>query len=56
MLIPKPSQAAGGTALAAFLRQGLAHAVRWQMVIRNPADAVDPPKVERGAMTTYDMG
>jgi integrase len=39
-----------------IIKQALAHAVRWQMVIRNPADAVDPPKVERGAMTTYDMG
>jgi integrase len=39
-----------------LIKQALAHAVRWQMIIRNPADAVDPPKVERSAMTTYDMG
>jgi integrase len=37
------------------LKQALAHGVRWQMLPRNPADAVDPPKVERSAMTTYDM-
>jgi integrase len=37
------------------LRQALAQAVKWDMLIRNPADVVDPPKVERGTMTTYDM-
>jgi integrase len=36
------------------LKQALAQAVRWEMLIRNPADAVDPPKVERSAMRTYD--
>jgi integrase len=25
------------------------------MLIRNPANAVDPPKVERSAMRTYDI-
>ena len=34
---------------------GTAQAVRWQLLIRNPVDAVDPPKVERHRMTTYDM-
>jgi integrase len=29
--------------------------VRWELLSRNPADAVDPPKVDRGAMTTFDM-
>jgi integrase len=38
-----------------LLKQALAHAVRWQLLARNPADAVDPPKVERTAMNTYDM-
>jgi len=38
-----------------LLKQALAHAVRWQMLSRSPADAVDPPKVERGTMSTYDM-
>lgn len=37
------------------LKQALAQAVRWQMLARNPADAVDPPKVERATMTTYDL-
>jgi integrase len=37
------------------LKQALAHAVRWQLLIRNPVDAVDPPKVEHHPMTTYDM-
>ena len=38
-----------------LIKQALSHAVRWQMLARNPADAVDPPKLERGAMTTYDI-
>jgi integrase len=38
-----------------LLKQALGHAVRWQMLTRNPADAVDPPKVERATMKTYDM-
>jgi integrase len=38
------------------LRQALGQAVRWEMLIRNPADSVDPPKVEWSAMKTYDLG
>ena len=38
-----------------LIKQALAQAVRWELLSRNPADAVDPPKVERGAMTTFDM-
>lgn len=38
------------------LKQALRQAVRWQLLVRNPADAVDPPKVERHRMNTYDMG
>jgi integrase len=38
-----------------LLKQALAQAGRWQLLIRNPVDAVDPPKVERHPMTTYDM-
>jgi integrase len=37
--------------LKASMRQG----VRWQMLARNPVDAVDPPKIERSAMRTYDL-
>lgn len=29
------------------LREALQHAVRWQMIVRNPADAVEPPRPER---------
>ena len=32
------------------LRQALQQAVRWQMLTRNPADLVKPPKVERKQM------
>jgi len=38
-----------------LLKQALSHAVRWQMLTRNPANAVDPPKVERAKMNTYDL-
>ena len=37
------------------LRQALQQAVQWQLLARNPADAVKPPKVERGQMKTYDL-
>ena len=30
-------------------------AVRWQILARNPVDAVDPPKIERATMRTYDL-
>jgi integrase len=38
-----------------LLRQALAQAVRWDLLPRNPTDAVSPPKVERRRLTTYDM-
>jgi integrase len=38
-----------------LIKQALAHAVRWEMIARSPADAVDPPKIERATMSTYDM-
>jgi integrase len=38
-----------------ILRQALEQAARWNMLARNPADAVRPPKVERAAMQTYDL-
>ena len=37
------------------LRQALGDAVKWEMLHRNPADAVNPPKVERTVMQTYDL-
>jgi integrase len=38
-----------------LIKQALGQAVRWELLARNAADAVDPPKVERGTLTTYDM-
>ncbi len=37
-----------------LLKQALATAVRWGAIARNPADLVDPPKVEKGAMRALD--
>jgi hypothetical protein len=37
------------------LKQALGQAVKWEMLNRNPCDAVDPPKVERATMQTFDM-
>src|SRR5215831_14723929 len=36
------------------LREALQQAVRWQLLARNPADAVRPPKVERKQMQTLN--
>src|SRR5262245_23089540 len=36
------------------LREALQQAIRWQMLARNPADAVKPPKVERQQMSVLD--
>ena len=38
-----------------IVRQSLAQAVKWELLTRNPADAVDPPRVERTAMSTYTL-
>jgi integrase len=35
-----------------ILRQALQQAVRWQILVRNPADMVKPPRVERGKSPT----
>ncbi len=37
------------------IKQALAHVVRWEIISRSPADAVNPPKVERATMSTYDI-
>src|SRR5262249_1587520 len=37
------------------LKQALSQAVRWEMLGRNPADAVDPPKIEWRPVQTYDL-
>lgn len=38
-----------------ILKQALRQAIRWRFLTRNPADAVDPPKVERKTLQTYDL-
>ena len=38
-----------------ILKGALAQAVKWEMLVRNPADAVDPPKAYRATMQTYDL-
>jgi len=38
-----------------ILKQSLAQAVLWQLLPRNPADAVKPPRAERPQITTYDI-
>jgi integrase len=37
------------------LKAAMRQALRWQMLTRNPLDAVDPPKIERHTMKTYDL-
>jgi integrase len=37
------------------LKQALGQAVKWELLTRNPADAVDPPRTNRGMMNTYDL-
>ncbi|MBR0760750.1 tyrosine-type recombinase/integrase [Bradyrhizobium japonicum] len=37
------------------LKQALSQAVKWELLARNPADAVDPPKVEWKPVATYDL-
>jgi integrase len=36
------------------LRQACEQATRWNLIARNPCDAVDPPKVEKRRMTVLD--
>jgi hypothetical protein len=38
-----------------LIRKALGQAVRWELLSRNVADAVDPPKIERNVLPTYDM-
>jgi integrase len=42
-------------AMHALLKSALGQAVKWEMLVRNPADSVDPPKVRRASMQTYDL-
>jgi integrase len=38
-----------------LIKHALAQAVRWELLSRNPADAVSPPKIERATLNTFDM-
>jgi integrase len=38
-----------------ILKQALGQAVRWELITRNPADGVDPPKIDWKPMQTYDL-
>jgi len=38
-----------------ILRQALHTALKWSIIMRNPADTVDPPKPQTQTMRTYDM-
>jgi integrase len=38
-----------------ILKQSLRQAVKWQMLARNPVDAVDAPKVRQKQLETYDI-
>jgi integrase len=38
-----------------ILKQALGDALRWGLLLRNPANAVDPPKVPAKTMQTYDL-
>lgn len=37
------------------LKQALGQGLRWQLIPRNPAEAVVPPRVERRQIETYDL-
>ena len=39
----------------AIIKSALAQAVKWELLVRNPAAAVRGPKVSRVAMQTYDL-
>ena len=38
-----------------ILKGALAQAVKWEMLVRNPAAAVNPPRVTRPLLSTYDL-
>lgn len=37
------------------LKNALGQAMRWELITRNPSDAVDPPRIEQRRMNTYDL-
>lgn len=38
-----------------LIKHALAQAVKWELLSRNPADAVTPPKIERATLNTFDL-
>jgi integrase len=38
-----------------ILKHALKDAVRWDLLVKNPADAIEPPRVERATVSTFDM-
>jgi hypothetical protein len=52
-----PGELSTGTVryIHATLPEALGHAVRWGLVVRNVADAVDPPALTRKDMKTWDV-
>ncbi len=38
-----------------ILRQALSHAVKWEIIVRNVCDVVDPPRPKRVEMTALDI-
>lgn len=38
-----------------LIKHALAQAVIWEVIPRNPADAVEPPKIERATLNTFDI-
>jgi integrase len=38
-----------------ILKGALAQAVKWELLVRNPSDAVDPPQAARATMQVYDL-
>ena len=58
---PDAGRAEGGLSprtvrqMHAILKSALAQAVKWDILVRNPAAAVRGPKVGRAAMQTYDL-
>jgi integrase len=37
------------------LKHALADAVHWELLVRNPANAIRPPRIERASMSTFDL-
>jgi integrase len=38
-----------------ILKHALSDAVKWDLLIKNPAGAIDPPRIERATVATFDL-